>query len=610
MQLLTSTTTLLLGLMISIIHTVTPSAVTTTFLSFDTQTTDEATFSRAAGSFISPDPNPQVSTINPSSLVGRYIRNELTTWDWFLFSTDAIVDASLYLNDGRAFEMDALTYDAPIGTQIDITIENTGLGPYPLGRHSRYAAQTSVQGVWETLVFTFLDRPDVDVGNGDVNSVLISFAPGLNVGGTFFIDNLVAVSDSISTSTTSTVASTSSSSTTRQTTTTELPPTTTSSTSTAATTTSTSITNPPQNDIILYDEFTSSTWDPTVWQPRLPLSQSQATSGVSLPEANDNNAATLLYPKDIPDDQWGPRYSTQIKSTELNMYGNYEARLRSGQANAGEGLISAFFTYRNDEIDYDGDGMHDNHEIDFELLNADRSALFCSVYTDYQYLNDECLFHRNSARIDIATGEVFATVPGNEGNWDLVQVESLPFSVPRFDHSSSFYTYGFEWSESKVAFWIDLEDGVGRRALFEVLSDGSGGMNDHIPNMPVYTLFNAWHTYVDWWSRADAPPPSVDAVMAIDYVKITEIGSSTTNEPTSQTPTPGPANCDIANWYFVQNNGNTRDCSWIGSRPDKRCNKNGGFGECTVGVKCSKNPLYTLSCDRIRADIACPDECA
>ena len=185
--------------------------------------------------------------------------------------------------------------------------------------------------------------------------------------------------------------------------------------------------------------------------------------------------------------------------------------------------------------------MHDNHEIDFELLNSDRSALFTSVYTDYQYVNDLCSFHRNSARIDIATGEVFATVPGNEGNWDLVQVESLPFTVPGFDHSASFYTYGFEWSESKVSFYIDLEDGVGHRALFEVLSDGSGGMNDHIPNMPAYTFFNTWHTYVDWWSRADAPPPSIDAVMAIDYVKITQIGSSTTNAPTSQITTAEPS---------------------------------------------------------------------
>ena len=457
MQLLLPSPSIILGLISIIIHcsiVTSTSIAATTFLSFDTPNNDVATFDRAAGSFISPDTNPQITPFNPSSEVGRYIRNPVTTWDWCLFATTAIADASLYLNNDLSFEMDVFTYDAPIGTQIDITIEQTGLGPYPVGRHSRYTAVTSVQGSWETLVFTFLDRPDVTVGSGDVDSLLLSFAPGLNVGLTFYIDNLVAVS-SVSTSTTSSTTSVSSTSvsTTQQTTTstTELPPTTTTQQTSTTTAATTSSANSPQGDTILYDEFTSSSWDSAVWQPRLPLSRSQATSGVSLSEANDNYAATLLYPKDIPDSQWGPRYSTQIKSTELYFHGNYEARLRSGQANDGEGLISAFFTYRNDEVDYDGDGMHDNHEIDFELLNSDRSAIFCSVYTDYQYINDECLFHRNSARIDIATGEVYATVPGNEGNWDLVQVQSLPFSVPDFDHSASFYTYGFEWSEIKVS---------------------------------------------------------------------------------------------------------------------------------------------------------------
>ena len=81
--------------------------------------------------------------------------------------------------------------------------------------------------------------------------------------------------------------------------------------------------------------------------------------------------------------------------------------------------------------------------------------------------------------------------------------------------------------------------------------------------------------------------------------------------PTSEPPTPGPANCEIANWYFVQNNGNTRDCSWIGSKPDKRCNRNGGFGECIVGTKCYNNPIYieTPLCPRTRARDACTTEC-
>jgi hypothetical protein len=54
-------------------------------------------------------------------------------------------------------------YDAEIGTQIDITIEDTTITAaecFPLGRHSRYTAVTSVQGAWERLTFSKLDQPD------------------------------------------------------------------------------------------------------------------------------------------------------------------------------------------------------------------------------------------------------------------------------------------------------------------------------------------------------------------------------------------------------------------------------------------------------------------
>ncbi len=94
----------------------------------------------------------------------------------------------------------------------------------------------------------------------------------------------------------------------------------------------------------------------------MPLSTygAAATTGVYIPEAHDDSGATLLYPANRPVGEWGPAYSTQIKSTDMNLYGNYEARLKSGRANAGEGVISAFFIYFNDEVDYDGDGIHDN----------------------------------------------------------------------------------------------------------------------------------------------------------------------------------------------------------------------------------------------------------
>jgi len=500
----------LLGLTLISSARATPSI---TFLSFDDGNSDQAAFDRAAGTFISGVDviNPVTNdSVNPSLLVGRYIRDAAVRWDWSSFSTSAIDNASLYLNGELAFQMDVLTYDAAIGTQIDITIEDTTISAtecFPLGRHSRYTAVTSVQGAWERLTFSKLDQPDAGVANDAINAVLISYAPGQFVSGTFYIDNLVAVP------------------------------------ATRAPTTPPPTSAPSPAGAILFDEFTApNPFETTIWQTRLPLSRSAATTGVSIPLAHDGYGATLLYPANRPDTEWGPGYSTQIKSTEMNLYGNYEARLKSGRANAGEGVISAFFIYFNDEVDYDGDGIHDNHEIDFELLNSDRSSIWCSVYTDYQNVNDVCTFHRNAGRVDIATGEVWATIPGNEGNWDLVQIDSLDWSVPGFDHSASLYTYGFEWSESKVAFWIDLEDGVGRRQLFEVLSDGSGGPNDHIPNMPASTFFNLWHNNVDWFSRVDVPPMSVDTVMEIDYVSVMPISTTKapTSHPTTLPPVPAP----------------------------------------------------------------------
>ena len=189
---------LLAGL--SVLASASAVAPAVTFLSFESGNSDQAAFERAAGSFTSEISNPLTNdSVNPSSLVGRYIRNPAIVWDWSLFSTSAITDASLYLDGDLVFEMDVLTYDAEIGTQIDITIEDTTITAtqdYPSGRHSRYTAVTSVQGEWERLTFSKLDQPDASVANDGISAILISYAPGQSVSGTFYVDNLVAVAAS------------------------------------------------------------------------------------------------------------------------------------------------------------------------------------------------------------------------------------------------------------------------------------------------------------------------------------------------------------------------------------------------------------------------------
>ena len=76
------------------------------------------------------------------------------------------------------------------------------------------------------------------------------------------------------------------------------------------------------------------------------------------------------------------------------------------------------------------------------------------------------------------------------------------------------------------------------------------------------------------------------------------------------TPTDTLTSTGCGDWYFVQNgNKKTRDCSWVGGKPDKRCNKNGGYGECVVDKECTNDPLYNTTCGRHLAYVACPDEC-
>jgi len=123
----------------------------------------------------------------------------------------------------------------------------------------------------------------------------------------------------------------------------------------------------------------------------------------------------LLYPKNRPDDEWGPNpYSTQIKRLDnVVLYGDLEARFITGRAaSEDEGAVNAFFLFYFDGIDYDGDGMHDNHEIDFELLNSDRTAIHRSVYTDFYCDPNIELFHRVTARVDFNAAEVATGVWG------------------------------------------------------------------------------------------------------------------------------------------------------------------------------------------------------
>ena len=187
----------------------------------------------------------------------------------------------------------------------------------------------------------------------------------------------------------------------------------------------------------------------------------------------------------------------------FNGFGTYSARMLAGKGLPGEGLISAYFTYANDEVDWDGGGIIDNHEIDIELSSLERHVIYVSAWTEYQYVDDVESFHRIAARIDMHTGETTGTPEGGEGGWDLVPVGTLPFTVPNFDSTKFYYTYGFDWQEDYVTFWIDVEDGEGRRDLWTI----TGEPGQDIPSLPTESFANIWYQPVNWWTREPADPP-------------------------------------------------------------------------------------------------------
>lgn len=264
--------------------------------------------------------------------------------------------------------------------------------------------------------------------------------------------------------------------------------------------------------VALEDDFAASSLDTVAWYARLPLDGARVLSGRVEADALDGKAARLIYPADQP--VWGPRYATQLMARAPSHYGSYESRLRSARSAVGEGVISGFFTWASDGTDQDGDGLIDNHEIDFEFSNVERGVLYLSVWTAYDDSDGSERFRRTARRIDLRRGRVWGTPAGGEGDWDLVRLDDLDFADATYDHGARFYTYGFDWAEDSVHFWVDLEDGAGPRTLWT----HTGVPDVDIPSLPSPIFLNVWHNPVNWWTRADAPPPSRNAILRADYV--------------------------------------------------------------------------------------------
>lgn len=154
-----------------------------------------------------------------------------------------------------------------------------------------------------------------------------------------------------------------------------------------------------------------------------------------------------------------PYSGAEFRSKDFYGYGMYEVVMKPIK---NDGVVSSFFTYT---------GPTDNNpwdEIDIEFLGKDTTKVQFNYYTNGKG-NHEYLY-------------------------DL-----------GFDASEDFHTYGFDWQEGKITWYVDGE------AVYSA--------EKNIPTTPGKIMMNVWPgTGVDGWLKAyDGTTPLIAEYKSVDY---------------------------------------------------------------------------------------------
>lgn len=187
-----------------------------------------------------------------------------------------------------------------------------------------------------------------------------------------------------------------------------------------------------------------------------------------------------------PNDSAGAGRGPEIISNNFTHFGTYSARLkvpdvRNLQPNTG--AVVGYFTYHMDSIA----GLS---EIDFEWLVADPTIIYIGTWTGHNGA-----LKRIGRTINLAKGIIYNTVykENHKGqNSPLTGLQNKPETIPAiegYDASSRFYTYGFEWYQNRLRWWI-IHPKTGEKI---VLWDYQGSQTG-IPQHHTRYRMNFWHT--------------------------------------------------------------------------------------------------------------------
>lgn len=214
-------------------------------------------------------------------------------------------------------------------------------------------------------------------------------------------------------------------------------------------------------------------------------------SGISSKQEKETSILSL---KLNPNDPAGPGRGPEISSKKSVHFGHYAARLKVPDATfkqSNVGAVVGYFTYTNDSIL----GLS---EIDFEWLLADPEVIYVGTWTGKS--GD---LKRVGRTINLAQGLIYTSEYREDAQnirEDITHEQHQPMfieTIPDFDASKDFHTYGFDWYPDRIRWWMIHP----HRGDTLVLWDYRGTRG--IPQHPSKYLMNFWHT--DNWAVETNP---------------------------------------------------------------------------------------------------------
>jgi beta-glucanase (GH16 family) len=195
-----------------------------------------------------------------------------------------------------------------------------------------------------------------------------------------------------------------------------------------------------------------------------------------------------------PKEQSGPGKGPEIISKDFTHFGTYSARLKVPDPRLHQpkvGAVVGLFTYQDDE-------QLGLSEIDFEWLIADPTVIYIGTWT-----GKSGELRRVGRTINLAKGLIYTTeerLDHKSHRTKLVGTKpDFIETIPRFDASSDFHTYGFDWKPDRIRWWMIHPVTSDTLVLWDYRGERG------IPQHPSRYRVNFWHT--DNWSvetRRDA----------------------------------------------------------------------------------------------------------